>query len=63
VPGVKENNTGKSTLGNLLRLMLGANVAIVGNQDLAGDFNATGQQNVWWSVMKQRLTNSMWLRK
>jgi hypothetical protein len=36
----KENNTGKSTLGNFLRLMLGANVAIVGNQDLAGDFNA-----------------------
>jgi hypothetical protein len=36
----KENNTGKSTFGNLLRLMLGANVAIVGNQDLAGDFNA-----------------------
>jgi hypothetical protein len=36
----KENNTGKSTLGNLLRLMLGANVAIVGNQDIAGDFNA-----------------------
>ncbi|OLY92273.1 hypothetical protein SAMN05444008_11537 [Cnuella takakiae] len=36
----KENNTGKSTLGNFLRLMLGANVAIVGNQDLAGDFNS-----------------------
>lgn len=36
----KENNTGKSTLGNFLRLLLAANVAIVGNQDLAGDFNA-----------------------
>jgi hypothetical protein len=36
----KDNNTGKSTLGNFLRLMLGANVAIVGNQDLAGDFNS-----------------------
>lgn len=36
----KENNTGKSTFANFLRLMLGANVAIVGNQDLAGDFNA-----------------------
>jgi len=36
----RENNTGKSTLGNFLRLMLGANVAIVGNQDIAGDFNA-----------------------
>lgn len=36
----KENNTGKSTFGNFLRLMLGANVAIVGNQDFAGDFNS-----------------------
>lgn len=36
----KENNTGKSTVGNFLRMMLGANVAIVGNADLAGDFNA-----------------------
>jgi hypothetical protein len=36
----KENNTGKSTFGNLLKLIFGSNVAIVGNQDLAGDFNA-----------------------
>ena len=35
----KENNTGKSTFGKLLKLILGANCAIVGNQDLAGDFN------------------------
>lgn len=35
----KENNTGKSTLGKLLKLILGSNCAIVGNQDLAGDFN------------------------
>lgn len=36
----KENATGKSTFGNLLRLMLASNVAIVGNQDLSADFNA-----------------------
>lgn len=36
----KENGTGKSTMGFFLRTMLGANVAIVGNADLAGDFNA-----------------------
>lgn len=36
----KENNTGKSTFANLLRLMFASNCAIVGNQDLAGDFNA-----------------------
>jgi hypothetical protein len=36
----KENGTGKSTLGFFLRSMLGANVAIVGNADLANDFNA-----------------------
>lgn len=36
----KENNTGKSTVGNFLRMMLGANVAIVGNADLVSDFNA-----------------------
>lgn len=35
----KENNTGKSTFGKLLKQILGANCAIVGNQDLAGDFN------------------------
>lgn len=35
-----ENNTGKTTFGNFLRIMLGANVAIVGNQDLTSDFNA-----------------------
>ncbi len=35
-----ENNTGKSTVANFLRLMLGANVAIVGNADLSNDFNA-----------------------
>jgi hypothetical protein len=36
----KENNTGKSTFANFLRIMLSSNVAIVGNADLAGDFNA-----------------------
>ncbi len=39
-PVSKENNTGKSTLGKLLKQILGANCAIVGNSDLAGDFNA-----------------------
>ncbi len=33
----RENNTGKSTFGNFLRMMLGANV---GNEDLQSDFNA-----------------------
>ena len=36
----KENNTGKTTFANFLRMMLGANVAIVGNADLQNDFNA-----------------------
>jgi hypothetical protein len=36
----KENNTGKSTFGKLLRIIFGSNTAIVGNQDIAGDFNA-----------------------
>lgn len=36
----KENNTGKTTMGNFLRMMLGANTAIVGNADLQSDFNA-----------------------
>lgn len=36
----RQNKTGKSTLGFFLRQMLGANVAIVGNADLANDFNA-----------------------
>lgn len=36
----KENNTGKSTLGKFFRYMFGQNVAIVGNADLANDFNA-----------------------
>ena len=36
----RENNTGKSTFAKFLRLMLGANVAIVGNADLANDFNS-----------------------
>lgn len=36
----KENNTGKSTFGKLTRQIFGGNCAIVGNQDLAGDFNA-----------------------
>lgn len=35
----KENNTGKSTFGKLLKQILGNNCAIVGNQDLAGEFN------------------------
>jgi len=36
----KENNTGKSTFGFLLRAIFSSNVAIVGNQDIAGDFNS-----------------------
>lgn len=36
----KENNTGKSTFAKLLKQIFGGNVAIVGNQDLAGDFNS-----------------------
>ena len=36
----RENNTGKSTFGKLLKQIFGGNCAIVGNQDLAGDFNA-----------------------
>lgn len=36
----KENSTGKTTMANFLRSLLGANVAIVGNQDLSADFNA-----------------------
>jgi hypothetical protein len=36
----RENNTGKSTFANFLRMMLGANTAIVGNADLVNDFNA-----------------------
>jgi hypothetical protein len=36
----KENKTGKTTLAKLIKLIFSANVAIVGNQDLAGDFNA-----------------------
>lgn len=36
----RENSTGKTTMGDFLRLMLSANVAIVGNADLANDFNA-----------------------
>jgi len=35
----KENNTGKSTFGKLMKQILGGNAAVVGNQDLAGDFN------------------------
>jgi hypothetical protein len=35
----KENNTGKSTYGKLLKQIFGGNCAVVGNQDLAGDFN------------------------
>ncbi len=36
----RDNNTGKSTFGKFLRMLFTRNVAIVGNQDLAGDFNA-----------------------
>ncbi len=36
----KENNTGKSTFGKLLKQIFGGNAAVVGNADLAGDFNA-----------------------
>jgi hypothetical protein len=34
-----ENNTGKTTFGKLLKQIFGGNCAVVGNQDLAGDFN------------------------
>lgn len=37
----RENNTGKSTLGKLLKLIFTANVAIVGNAELADNFNAS----------------------
>jgi hypothetical protein len=37
----KENNTGKSTLAKLLKMMFTANVAIVGNAELADNFNAS----------------------
>lgn len=36
----KENNTGKSTFGKWLKQLFSANCAVVGNQDLAGDFNS-----------------------
>lgn len=36
----EENNTGKSTFAFLLRKIFGGNVAIVGNDDLAGNFNS-----------------------
>ncbi|MGN6416157.1 MAG: primase-helicase family protein [Pseudobacter sp.] len=35
----KENNTGKSTFGKLLKQIFGSNCAIVGNSDLSNDFN------------------------
>jgi len=37
----KENNTGKSTLAKLLKMMYTSNVAIVGNAELADNFNAS----------------------
>lgn len=36
----RENGTGKSTLGKLLKLMFTQNVAIVGNAELSDNFNA-----------------------
>ncbi|SKD10078.1 hypothetical protein SAMN05660461_5978 [Chitinophaga ginsengisegetis] len=36
----KENETGKSTFAKFLKQIFTANVAIVGNQDLAADFNS-----------------------
>lgn len=36
----KENNTGKSTFGKLLKAMFTGNMAIIGNADLENDFNA-----------------------
>lgn len=36
----RQNNTGKTTMANLVKLMFGANVSIVGNADLMSDFNA-----------------------
>lgn len=35
----KENSTGKSTLGSWLKLLFTQNVAVVGNADLANEFN------------------------
>lgn len=37
----KENNTGKSTLAKLLKMIFTSNVAIVGNAELADNFNAS----------------------
>lgn len=37
----RENNTGKSTLGKLLKLIFTQNVAVVGNAELADNFNAS----------------------
>lgn len=37
----KENNTGKSTLAKLLKLVFTSNVAIVGNAELSDNFNAS----------------------
>ena len=36
----KENHTGKTTFGKWLRILFSKNAAIVGNADLANDFNA-----------------------
>lgn len=36
----KENNTGKSTFGQLLKAIFTGNMAIIGNADLENDFNA-----------------------
>lgn len=36
----KENNTGKSTFGKLLKAIFTGNMAIIGNSDLENDFNA-----------------------
>lgn len=35
----KENNTGKSTFADFLKILFTGNVAIVGNADISGDFN------------------------
>lgn len=36
----KENMTGKTTFGKLMRQIFGSNCAIIGNADMANDFNA-----------------------
>jgi hypothetical protein len=45
----KENDTNKSTFANFLVTMFAANVAIVGNHDINGNFNAR-----WANALKRK---------